>query len=105
MTSTGELRMRIFILLGSNENSLGEKAILLGSSEDSMAKSLFLFGKKFRSLGCLPLYWGIIRGWGETKVDCYLVAFQTLRRLAGEFGETGWSPLGIDNWRFDSARD
>ena len=62
-----DLRMRIFILatsLESNKNS-GEKGLLLGS--------------KFRSLDCLPFYWGVILGWGETKVNCYLVDFQTSR--------------------------
>ena len=67
--------MRIFILatsLGSKKN-YGEEGLLLGS--------------KFRILGCKLLYWGINLGWGETKVICYLVDSQTLRQLAGEFGE------------------
>ena len=61
----GELRMRIFILLGSNKNYVGEEGLLLGS--------------RSRSLGCMPLYWGINLGWGETKVNCYLVDFQASR--------------------------
>ena len=62
-----------------------------------MRKKLILVWKSF---GRLPLYWGVILGWGETKVNRYLVNFQASRQLAGEFGETGWFPLGINSLKF-----
>ena len=51
----------------------------------------------------MPLYWGVILGWGDTKVNYYLVAFQASRQLAEEFGETEWFPLGIES--FSSTGD
>ena len=47
-------------------------------------KSLFLFGKSF---GRLPLYWGVILGWGETEVSRYPIDFQASKQSAGELGE------------------
>ena len=67
--------MRIFILLGSHDN-FGD--LMLGSNEDSVGKSLLL-GVGSGVFGCLPLYWEVILGWGETKVNCYLVDFQASR--------------------------
>ena len=85
----GELTKRIFILLGSNKNSVGKKAYCWGVGSGVCVVC--------HSTG------GIILGWGETKVNCYLVDFQTSRQLVGEFGETEWSPLGVDSWKFDFA--
>ena len=65
---TGESRMRIFILLGS-KNSVGKKAYCRGVGSG-------VFGR-------LSLYWGIILGWGETKVNHYLVDFQLQDNLLG----------------------
>ena len=48
----------------------------------------------------MPFYWGVILGWGEPKVNCYLVDLHTSRQLAGEFGETEWFPLGIGSLKF-----
>ena len=79
----GELRMRIFILLGRNENFgdfIGELKmrifILLKSNENSVGKKAYCWRVGSGVFGCLPLNWGIILGWGETKVNCYLVDFQ-----------------------------
>ena len=67
------LLMGVFVLSRSYKNSVGEK--------------LSPVWKKFRSFGRLPLYWGVTLGWGETKVNCYLVDSQALRHLVGEVGE------------------
>ena len=85
---TGESRMRIFILLGS-KNSVGKKAYCWRVSSGIWGKKLIPVWKKFRSLGCMPLYWGIILAGDKTKANCYLVNSQTLRQLAGKSGETG----------------
>ena len=71
------------------ENS-GGVAILLGSS--------YPVGE-IRILGCIPIYWGIIRRLG-TKVNCYLVNSQTLRQLVGAPGKTEWFLLGIKSLKF-----
>ena len=47
-TSTGEMRLRTFNLLGNDP--LGEKTYLAG---------------EIKSLGCTPIYWGIILAVGE----------------------------------------
>ena len=81
MTSTGDYTMGILVPLGNKENSDGTCGelikrifILLGSNENSGEEGLLL-GSKSRSLDYLPLYWGVILGWGKTKVSCCLVDF------------------------------
>ena len=75
----GELRMRIFILLGRNENFgdfIGELKmrifILLKSNENSVGKKAHCWRIISGVFGRLPVYWGFILGWGETKVNYYL---------------------------------
>ena len=53
---------------------------------------------EFRSLGCMPIYWGVTLGWGETKVNCYLVDFQVSRQLDGGTWRNWINSAG--DWKF-----
>ena len=53
---------------------------------------------EFRSLGCMPIYWGVTLGWGETKVNRCLVDFQASRQLAGETWRN-WMISAV-GWKF-----
>ena len=82
-------------MISSGDNQW-ESLFRWGVLKTLWGKSLFLFGKQFRSFGRLSLYWGVILGWRESEVSCYPVGFQASKQLAGEFGEIGRFPSGID---------
>ena len=44
--------------------------------------------------------WESLFRWKVSEVNCYPVGFQVSKRLAGEFGGTGWFPPGIDSLKF-----
>ena len=66
----------------------------LPENKEDSGKRFIPVWKKFGSLGCTPIYWGIIRRLG-IKVNCYLVDSQILRHLIVEFGKN-WMVSAVD---------
>ena len=90
--------MRIFILLGSNKNSAGKKAILLGSSGDSVRKSLFLFGKSSR-------VWVVCHSTGELSEAVVRLVFGPQDNLLGNLDQLNGFRWGLIVGSFSSAGD
>ena len=89
------LGMEDFILLRIDENSAGKMFILMGSSENSVGSS-YTAGE-IRSLGCMPIYWWIIR-------SCRLVSCQASKQLAGKISGFKITRMGIwRNWRISTG--
>ena len=44
--------------------------------------------------------WESLFRWGVSEVICCPVGFQASKKIAGEFGEIGWFPPGINNLKF-----